>query len=959
MNYPPKYTGHYLGIVVQNNDPAKRGRAKVFVPHISPTVYKKWNEISKDKKFKFIGANVCSDLTEILDDLKRILPWAELAAPLAGESASGRYNAYLNSSTISDSYDVTSAYTNLSSCEPDPKQLDENSQNVDNVGEKPGNIYDVSMYRLKDAFADPAVINANSANVYSFNYTPECYSNCAKGAFPILRVGAHVWVFFNDGDPLKPVIFASSFGSEDWRGIHDIVEEGDKNEPADEGIDYPGAYENVSQQENSTRDINVDTYRNKYVINQKGGTLAFVNTDNKEVLKLIHFSGSFKEFNNFCNIELATSNDQKLVLKDQFLTVRGSRNEFTQFDYDNIVQGDYFRKIGLLDKDIHQAWKDKVSLVDQIKSLFNIQRATGSSGGLEPCPVCNKNAEKNWWMNSSYNKNYNPYQRSSMSTSAGNSIWGTVFTEKGLQKSVEPGPKGQPILVSPTDSLGGSADGSTGFNAPGYIGGIKCKACGGTGVSPSSQGGSFPAEERKNQIPDLIKGKIGELTELERRMGLGGSEFVEIAKNRVETVGLVMNDFTPIRVDPKGKMVLSEISIGDYGTYKDRTPTPYIERVQVDDLPGGTYTLNVCNKYNVMVGAGGLNLKSYGVVHISGAMTNISGMQINIGSEHEINIDGGRRCNITADVLRIRQREGKQVVVDGSLGIAGNSVVHGGLHVDGELTATHLTVPMQTMDTAETKVFAAPNTDVQNKNGFIIGFGVPMSNYATVNNAEKKSFKENSPKDTGEPYLGFTDATKVVGRLKKETNIGYIGSSDPGEASATIGYLPVGTQITVSGIPTAGAPVTLTLTAPVAIKSSYTGTAPGVVSVIASSTGEEGGQDTPVYGSGPGDDADLEEGTVRACIKGSDAGSGGVDAQKMPIVIYGTGADTDAILCYPHSHTYKTIAFKGMNTQIDVRKRAQASGYAQNPADPPVDAPQGANGDDSTGFLDETEGGED
>ena len=45
-----KYYGHYLGIVVQNNDPDKRGRVKVFVPHISPTVYKKWNEVSKDKK---------------------------------------------------------------------------------------------------------------------------------------------------------------------------------------------------------------------------------------------------------------------------------------------------------------------------------------------------------------------------------------------------------------------------------------------------------------------------------------------------------------------------------------------------------------------------------------------------------------------------------------------------------------------------------------------------------------------------------------------------------------------------------------------------------------------------------------------------------------------------------------------------------------------------------------------
>ena len=39
-----KYYGNYLGIIIQNNDPLARGRVKIFVPHISPTVYKNWNE---------------------------------------------------------------------------------------------------------------------------------------------------------------------------------------------------------------------------------------------------------------------------------------------------------------------------------------------------------------------------------------------------------------------------------------------------------------------------------------------------------------------------------------------------------------------------------------------------------------------------------------------------------------------------------------------------------------------------------------------------------------------------------------------------------------------------------------------------------------------------------------------------------------------------------------------------
>jgi hypothetical protein len=166
MNYP-KYYGNYLGIVVQNNDPQKRGRVKVFVPHVSPTVYKKWNEVSKDKKFRFLGANVCSDLTEILEDLKKILPWAELATPLVGESASGRYNAHLNAATISDSNDVSTAFSSITSYEPST-DTDQYNQNQDNIGEKPGNIFDISYYKLKDAFSDPNETGVNNVNIFFF-----------------------------------------------------------------------------------------------------------------------------------------------------------------------------------------------------------------------------------------------------------------------------------------------------------------------------------------------------------------------------------------------------------------------------------------------------------------------------------------------------------------------------------------------------------------------------------------------------------------------------------------------------------------------------------------------------------------------------------------------------------------------------------------------------------------------
>ena len=68
-----KLLGNYLGIVVANDDPLKKGRVKIFIPHISPDVYKNWNDTSRDKKFKFLGKNIDSPLDDIVDELKLIL----------------------------------------------------------------------------------------------------------------------------------------------------------------------------------------------------------------------------------------------------------------------------------------------------------------------------------------------------------------------------------------------------------------------------------------------------------------------------------------------------------------------------------------------------------------------------------------------------------------------------------------------------------------------------------------------------------------------------------------------------------------------------------------------------------------------------------------------------------------------------------------------------------------------
>ena len=80
----------YLGLCINNDDPQKRGRVQVFIPHIMPALYKGWNEDGKDIEISCVGDNIEGALpSDVLERLKKILPWAEAAAPIFGTSAPG------------------------------------------------------------------------------------------------------------------------------------------------------------------------------------------------------------------------------------------------------------------------------------------------------------------------------------------------------------------------------------------------------------------------------------------------------------------------------------------------------------------------------------------------------------------------------------------------------------------------------------------------------------------------------------------------------------------------------------------------------------------------------------------------------------------------------------------------------------------------------------------------------
>lgn len=343
----------YLGIVVQNNDPEKRGRVKVWVPYISTTVYNKWNELKKDQKFGFPGSPGGENFSAILEELKDTLPWAECASPVFGASSTGYYNSRFDVNSVSDApllYGQPGSNTTSTS----------SATNIDpeNKGGKPGALYE--NYPVGDAFNNTSKINSLYVNQYSNNYKPATYSNAAKGIFSIPNVGAHVWVFFSEGVPQYPVYVAASFGQDDFESI---FKSGDNTFP-----DYPDTFENKDKR--AQPDINADTttYRNKLVINQRGAAIEIINTTDRESYKVSHYKGSYYELNNKFTALFNTGNFQLLTLRDKFETVRGHNNSFVARNSDNIIQGDHYLKVGNFSEESMNIWS---SLMNKITTAGN------------------------------------------------------------------------------------------------------------------------------------------------------------------------------------------------------------------------------------------------------------------------------------------------------------------------------------------------------------------------------------------------------------------------------------------------------------------------------------------------------------------------------------------------------------------------------------------------------------
>ena len=120
-----------------------------------------------------------------------------------------------------------------------------------------------------------------------------------------------------------------------------------------------------------------EQYRNKFVFNQRGGSIEIDNTTGQESIYFTQYTGNNIKITPQVISEYATNNKQTLVTNDSFETVRNDKCVFVGGDYVYRVIGNHSVHSGYTDDSQLEAlkeWKEAYRPVAERNSQFEIQR---------------------------------------------------------------------------------------------------------------------------------------------------------------------------------------------------------------------------------------------------------------------------------------------------------------------------------------------------------------------------------------------------------------------------------------------------------------------------------------------------------------------------------------------------------------------------------------------------------
>ena len=437
-------------------------------------------------------------------------------------------------------------------------------------------------------------------------------------------------------------------------------------------------------------------YRNKFVFNQRGGSLSIDNTTEQEKIQMSHRSGSNIELNNLVNSELATNNKQTLVVNDEFKTVGNNYTEFINKDKtERVVGSSYIFKGFSNDSEIeaYQKWKDLFSPVAILNSEFKIKRGGASDPNGTTTEPSGERA-KNPVIGSSVFTVENDW-----SGYVGRPPLRTKDTDEVAEYSTVPDHGNTEPAKTRTivEGVIAKSAGESGSRAPGVLEF-------GADKSAATENGEWEANEPAQKINDAVLDIQEDLAEIEQQMGDGGDENSFVKRNKIETVGAAFNDYPSVRIDEKGRSQPFEMLVGDVGIFKNHDYIPHVEEVDnSSNFPCGEDVKIVGNKYNRIVGSGGISLKTTGRTELGGSTLKTGFKKINMNASHGIHIGSERGVEIQS-LKTIVLRTNRQVYVESSFGVRGNAIIGGGLAVEGETYVQHITAPIEVQQTEDTVV---------------------------------------------------------------------------------------------------------------------------------------------------------------------------------------------------------------------------------------------------------------
>lgn len=461
----------------------------------------------------------------------------------------------------------------------------------------------------------------------------------------------------------------------------------------------PGKWQNALPQDPSG-----ETYRGKTDIRQPSGGIEFVNTKNEEIVTFHYSGGSFLRFQKFSGDLFIPVSWQSHVYGDSFETVNKNKVVHVDGTLEEINLGDNQSKTGDLDKSQKHAedWLKNSKELHNMKRKFEIKR----------CKFHNKIDQAEGQTKSGTPANCPTEQTKNLTLYTAKAMVWVPAKKYGTEKE-----NTLPKLENQNSNYKKTTGGQ---------GGWSCLTCGGDGLSPSSQDGSWDAEETKKEITKKIVSLTEVLAESEKEFGSSkfpnsGTEVRASTKNVVEHIGTVFNTLESYRKDPKGKLVPFGIKVDPLGNsiYKQYRESPLIESVHVDSIPGGQYHMNVCDKYTLSVGANGISMMTNGSFKAFGVQVDIMSERTAIHARSELTL-GAERVDISGDIISLRPKKTtrtiedgsgnpknllaygrtttepeQQVLIDGNLNVAMNAIIAGGAHVEGEFSCQHITGPCE------------------------------------------------------------------------------------------------------------------------------------------------------------------------------------------------------------------------------------------------------------------------